>query len=86
MMPPAAPTVLQGALGHVVRHLAGPHGHVGHDVERVVARRLQVIDDIMSGVIAEDDLVLLVIQTWSKELVFTDHGYSQRLAKLFLSL
>ena len=57
-------TVLQGVLADLVGHTAGPHGHVGHDVEGVVAGGLQVLDDVAGGVVADHGLELLVVQTW----------------------
>lgn len=55
-------TVLQRVLEHVVRHAAGPHGHVGHHVEGVVARRLQVVNYVARRVVSDDRLVFLVVQ------------------------
>lgn len=46
----------------MVGHAAGPHGHVGHDVEGVVPCRLQVVDNVSRGVVADDDLIFLVVQ------------------------
>jgi len=56
-------TVLQGVLTDLVGHSAGPHRHVRHDVEAVVAPRLQVLDNVAGGVVADHRLVLLVVQT-----------------------
>lgn len=50
-------------LDDVVRHAAGSHRHVGYDVEGVVLCRLQVVHDVSGGVIADDNLVLFVIET-----------------------
>lgn len=56
-------TVLECVLDDVVGHAAGSHGHVRHDVEGVVLRRLQVVDDVARGVVADDNLVLFVVKT-----------------------
>lgn len=54
-------TVLQGALDHMVRHAAGSHGHVGYDVKSVIASWAQVIDDVACCVVANNNLILLVV-------------------------
>lgn len=56
-------TILQGLLDYMVGHAAGPHGHVGHDVEGVVPGRLQVVNNVARGVVADDDLIFLIVQT-----------------------
>ena len=57
-------TIFKSVLDNVVRHATGSHGHVGHNVKGVVPGRLQVINNIASGVIANDNLVFFIIQTW----------------------
>lgn len=47
----------------MVGHAAGSHWHVRYNVERVVLRRLQVVDDVAGGVVADDNLVLFVVKT-----------------------
>lgn len=56
-------TVLQCMLYDVVGHAAGAHRHVRHDIESVVPRRLQVVHDVAGGVVADDNLVFLVVET-----------------------
>lgn len=48
----------------MVGHAAGSIGHVGHDVKGIVVRRLQVIDDVARRVVANDNLVFLIVCPW----------------------
>lgn len=46
----------------MVGHAACSHRHVCYNVERVVLRRLQVVDDVAGGVVADDNLVLFIVK------------------------
>lgn len=54
-------TILERVLQHVVRHTTGSHGHVSHHVEGVVASRLQVINNVASCIVSNDNLIFLVV-------------------------
>lgn len=51
-------------LADLVWHTTCSHRHIGHDVEAVVASRLQVVNDVTGGVVSNDNLVFFVVQTW----------------------
>lgn len=54
-------TILKRVLEHVIRHTTGSHGHVGHNIEGVVASWFQVINDIASCIISNDNLIFLIV-------------------------
>lgn len=54
-------TILKRVLEDMVWHATGSHGHVGHDIEGVVAGRLQVINNVASGVVSNDNLIFLIV-------------------------
>lgn len=54
-------TVLKCVLKHVVRHATGSHWHVGDYIEGVVVRWLQIINNIASCIVSNDNLIFLIV-------------------------
>lgn len=54
-------TILQGMLTDLVGHTTGSHWHISHNVKAVVSSWLEVINDITGRVVANNNLVFLIV-------------------------
>lgn len=71
-------TIFKRVLEHIVWHSTGSHWHVGHNVEGVVASRLQVINNVASCIISNDNLIFLIVQSWEIKQNKSNQECSQR--------